>query len=63
MKYGAFLFVVLAIWLHADQRNKPLNPDTEGKKLYRPIAPQIDLREESKVQEQDQNATHLGGKE
>ena len=62
MKYGTFLFAVIAIWLSADEGNKLLKSEVEGKTLYRPIAPPIDLREESKVQEQDQNATHLGGK-
>jgi len=62
VKYGAFLFLVIAVWLSADQGDKSTDSKSEGKTVYRAIEVPIDLRQESKIQEEDQNGTHLGGK-
>jgi hypothetical protein len=64
MKYGAFLLITIALSLSAEQGAKSvLSSDvSEGKTVYIPIKPPIDLREESRIQERDQNATYHGGK-
>jgi hypothetical protein len=63
MKYGAFLLISIALSLSADQGVKsPVSLEvSEGKSVYVPLKLPIDLREESRIQEYDQNATHLGG--
>lgn len=63
MKYGAFLLISVALSLSAEQGVKsPVSLDvSEGKKVYVPLKPPIDLREESHIQERDQNMTLHGG--
>ncbi|MBV5321536.1 MAG: hypothetical protein JZU62_07610 [Sulfuricurvum sp.] len=65
MKYGAFLLISIALSLSADQGAKsPVSADgAEGKSVYVPLNPPIDLREESRVQERDQNTTRPEGKQ
>lgn len=59
MKYGAFLLIAIALSLSADQGVKSAVSldSTEGKSVYVPLKPPIDPREESRIQERDQNAT------
>lgn len=62
MKHTAFLLIFIALSLSAGGVKPVLSSGVqEGKPVYVPIKPPIDLREESRVQEHDQNATHLGG--
>lgn len=60
MRYGAFLLIAMTLFLSADQGVKsPVSLDvSEGKKVYVPLKPPIDLRAESRIQERDQNATN-----
>ncbi len=64
MKYGAFLLMAIALFLSADEGAKSVvSLDVlEGKKVYVPIKPPIDLSKEVYIQEDDQNTTHHGSK-
>lgn len=65
MKYGAFLLISIALSLSANQGAKSaVSQDVaEGKIVYVPLKPPIDLREESRIQERDQNTTRPWGKQ
>jgi hypothetical protein len=62
MKYGAFLLVAIIISLGADEGVKSPVPvhTAEGKSVYIPVQPPVDIREEIRIQERDQNATRPG---
>ncbi|MCX6061701.1 MAG: hypothetical protein NT103_05580 [Campylobacterales bacterium] len=60
MNRSAFLLVVTIISLNADEGVKsPISVHArEGKSVYIPIQPPIDVREEVRIQERDQNTTY-----
>ena len=62
MKHKAFLLIFIALSLSAEGVKPVLSSGVqEGKAVYVPLKLPIDLRDESRIQEHDQNATHLGG--
>lgn len=60
----AFLLVAIIISLGADEGVKsPVSVHaTEGKSVYVPVQPPIDIHEEIRIQERDQNVTRNGFK-
>ncbi|MDD2369850.1 MAG: hypothetical protein PHQ90_11145 [Sulfuricurvum sp.] len=63
MKYGAFLLIIMALSLSAEKgvKSAVASDVSEGKTVYVPIKAPIDLREEVRIQERDQNMTLHGG--
>lgn len=62
MNRSAFLLIVIMTSLGAEEGMKsPVSVHTtEGKSVYIPIQPPIDVREEIRIQERDQNVTRNG---
>jgi hypothetical protein len=62
MNRSAFLLMAIIISLSADEGVKsPVSVHaTEGKSVYVPVQPPIDIHEEIRIQERDQNATRHG---
>jgi hypothetical protein len=65
MNRSAFLLMVLIISLGADERVKsPVSLHAaEGKSVYTPVKLPINLSEEARIQERDQNATRHGAQQ
>lgn len=62
MNRSAFLLIVIMTSLGADEGMKsPVSVHVrEGKSVYIPIQPPIDVRAEIRIQESDQNVTRNG---
>ncbi|MCK9371580.1 MAG: hypothetical protein M0P91_00125 [Sulfuricurvum sp.] len=64
MKYAAYLLTMVFILSPgaAEGVTSPISVDVkEGKSVYAPVNPPINLFEEARLQEHDQNATRRGG--
>lgn len=65
MNRVAFLLVVFIVSLNAEEGIKsPVSVHTtEGKSVYIPVNPPVNLFEESSIQEYDQNVTRHGSQQ
>ncbi len=51
-----------AVFAIGDEYPQPSSPDAyDGSDVYAPINPAVKIVDEQKIQQEDQNMTHLGG--